>query len=168
MARKKVKIKILVLDEKYKPEFKVDQEFSNCMDLKACLPEKDYRGQNLQLWPGEVATIRTGVKLELPEGYEGVIRPRSGLSREYGIMIVNSPGTVDTGYRGELMIVLSNIRHTVKGWGGPDKNRKPYLIKDGDRIAQLGIREVPLVSVEYVEEISETKRGAKGFGSTGK
>lgn len=164
------KVKIKVKDEKYKPEFKGDQKYSNCMDLKAYLPD-DERGnpQRIELNPGEVMAVHTGVFLELPVGFEAVVRPRSGLALKEGITVVNSPGTIDTGYRGEIIVILSNTKIQVPNWSGyMEKNTKPYVIQDGDRIAQLAIREVPKVEVEYVEELTETDRGDKGFGSTGR
>ena len=164
------KVKIKVKGEQYKPEFKGDQKYSNCMDLKAYLP-KDERGnaQRIELNPGEVLAVNTGVFLELPEGFEAVVRPRSGLALKEGITIVNSPGTIDTGYRGEIIVVLTNTKLQVPNWSGYlERNTQPYVIQDGDRIAQLAIREVPKVEITYVEELSESDRGEQGLGSTGK
>lgn len=154
----------------YKPEFKNGQESSVCMDLKAKIdaPKRFMAGQ-LELHPGQVVAVSTGVYLELPPGWEAEVRPRSGLAKEYGISVVNTPGTIDTGYRGEIIVLLTNLRHlSTSGYGGyMAKSNKPYIIQDGQRIAQLAIREVPEVSVEFVDELSETERGDKGFGSTG-
>lgn len=168
--RKKAKVKIKCENPDYLPEFKGDQTYSNCMDLKAYLP-KDAKGRDqwVDLYPGEIYAVPTGVYLELPEGYEAQVRARSGLALNHGIGLVNGIGTIDTGYRGEIKVILTNQRHMKQNWSGyAEQNREPYRIKDGDRIAQLAIREVPLVEVEIVEEISSTERGEKGFGSTGK
>mgnify|MGYP003134966043 CR=1 FL=1 len=175
MPRKKAKVKIKAVSEEYKPVFAYGESQSNCMDLRAYIKEtpglNSWNGGNsVNLYPGQVVTIRTGVFLELPEGYEALVRPRSGLAKEHGITLVNSPGTIDSGYRGEILVIVSNMRHTMEAWGGyPERNHTPYVISDGDKIAQIAIREVPLLDVEFVEELEEnTVRGGKGFGSSGK
>ena len=175
MRQQIAKVKIRVEGgDKYKPEFQGDQKYSVCMDLKAKLP-KDRKGNlaRLRIYPGEVAEVHTGVFLELPEGFEAEIRPRSGLALKDGVTVINSPGTIDTGYRGELIIGLTNLKHSnVDTFSGmPDKNHLPCRIEDGDRIAQLAIREIPKVEVEWIEkkeELTSTARGNKGIGSTGK
>jgi len=105
--------------------------------------------------PGKREMIQTGLAMAIPLGYEGQVRPRSGLAKKYGIMVVNSPGTVDSHYRGEVCVLL--INH------GED----PFVIKKGDRIAQLLIKKVERATFEEVLVLDETVRGADGFGSTG-
>ena len=119
------------------------------LDLCAAL------GEPVLLAPGQHRLFPTGMCLEIPEGFEGQVRPRSGLALRHGITVLNSPGTIDADYRGELGIVL--INH------GPN----PVEIKPLDRIAQLVIAPVVQVQVEVVAALSETDRAAGGYGSTG-
>ena len=105
--------------------------------------------------PGELAMIPTGIRLEIPEGYEGQIRPRSGLALNHRIIIPNAPGTIDADYRGEILIMLMNM--------GTD----PFSLSFGDRIAQLVFVPVAHANFEPVKELTPTKRGTGGFGSTG-
>ena len=109
------------------------------------------------LEPGERAMIPTGLAVAIPRGYAGFVLPRSGLASRRGISLVNSPGLVDSGYRGEMSIVMINT----------DK-REAFHIKRGDRIAQLVIQRVEEVTLIRTEELDDTSRGAGGFGSTGK
>ena len=109
--------------------------------------------------PGDRLLVGTGIAVEIPPGYEGQIRPRSGLAIQHGIGIVNSPGTVDSDYRGEVKVILIN------------HGSERVHIKRGDRIAQLVIQAVPtvqLLRVVNLSEIDDTERGVRGFGSTGK
>ena len=106
--------------------------------------------------PGERALVPTGLALALPEGYVGLVHPRSGLAVKHGITIVNAPGTVDSGYRGEIMVTLLNTDPT-----------KPFQIKRGDRIAQLVIQRYEQANFVVVTELDETERGVSGFGSSG-
>lgn len=99
--------------------------------------------------------VPTGIAIGLESGWEAQIRPRSGLAARNGISILNSPGTIDSGYRGEIKIILMN------------NSDNPFPIKKGDRIAQIAIREIPLITFEEVEDLDETERGSNGFGSTG-
>lgn len=110
----------------------------------------------IELWPGSDAMVPTGVIAEIPNGYVGLVFPRSGLSSKHGITLKNSVGVIDSGYRGVIHAPLYNI------------GEKPYIIKRGERICQLVI--VPCARVECVEvdELSKTKRGSSGFGSSGK
>jgi dUTP pyrophosphatase len=110
----------------------------------------------VHLRPGERATIRTGVSIALPDGFVGFVVPRSGLAARHGITIVNSPGTVDAGYRGEIRITLLNTDSSV-----------PYPVAVGDRIAQLIV--MPIVQAKFVpvETLPGSHRGSSGFGSTG-
>ncbi|MCZ7470413.1 dUTP diphosphatase [Agrobacterium sp. O3.4] len=121
------------------------------MDLRAAVPAD----QPLTLKPGERALVPTGFIFEIPQGYEAQIRPRSGLAIKNGITCLNSPGTVDSDYRGEVKVILANL--------GQDD----FTIERGMRIAQMVIAPVTQVTVSEVTETSETARGAGGFGSTG-
>lgn len=107
------------------------------------------------LAPGGRLLVPTGFSIELPNGWEGQVRPRSGLALRHGITLLNSPGTVDSDYRGEVAVVVVN------------HGDEPFEIRRGDRIAQLVLAPVARVEVEEVEALSETARGAGGFGSTG-
>ena len=112
MPKKPIKVKIKAISEEYRPTFAYSQSESNCLDLRAYIPEKEWGKpeQTIEVFPGHIVTIRTGVSLELPDGYEAVVRPRSGLAKEHGISLVNSPGTIDTGYRGEILLIVTNLR----------------------------------------------------------
>jgi dUTP pyrophosphatase len=121
------------------------------LDLVAAVP----REQPVKLPPGARALIPTGFALELPQGYEAQVRPRSGLALKAGVTLLNSPGTIDTDYRGEVMVIM--INHGVE----------PFLVQRGDRIAQLVVAPVSHVEIVAVEALAETERGQGGFGSTG-
>lgn len=108
------------------------------------------------LQPMERALIKTGLFIELPEGFECQVRPRSGLAFKHGITVLNSPGTIDADYRGEIGVLLINLSNT------------PFTIEDGERVAQLVFAEYKQVKWETTSELNETERGAGGFGSTGK
>ncbi len=109
----------------------------------------------LEVAPGERALVPTGLALEIPSGWEGQVRPRSGLAYRLGLTLPNSPGTIDSDYRGEVKVIVQNL------------GEAPIGIDRGDRIAQLVIGRVPRVSFEVVDELGDTDRGAGGFGSTG-
>jgi dUTP pyrophosphatase len=114
-------------------------------------------GESLLIKPGERVLIPTGLSMEIPFGFEIQVRPRSGLSFKTGLMVLNSPGTIDSDYRGEVKIILGNL------------SDKEEVINHGDRVAQLVIAPVIQALFEVTsEELSETARGAGGFGSTGK
>jgi dUTP pyrophosphatase len=119
------------------------------MDLRAAVTAE------VVLRPMERKLIPTGFRIELPEGYEAQVRPRSGLALKYGVTMVNTPGTIDSDYRGELSVILINL-------GAED-----FTIKRGDRIAQMVIAPVTRVLLEEVSEVNETTRGSGGFGHTG-
>lgn len=125
-------------------------EGSAGMDLRAQLNEA------VLLQPLERKLIPTGLFIELPEGYEAQVRPRSGLAINQGITCLNSPGTIDSDYRGEIKIILINL------------GNEPQEIKQGDRIAQLVISKVEQAALNLVEDIALTERGTGGFGHTGK
>lgn len=121
------------------------------MDVYAWLPEGD-----ITLQPGERALIGTGLFMELPRGYECQVRPRSGLALRHGISIVNSPGTIDADYRGEIGIILINL------------GQEPFTVTTGERICQIVVKEYVPVQWHQVDEIDDdTERGDGGFGHTG-
>ena len=105
--------------------------------------------------PGSVSLIRTGIALELGCGFEAQVRSRSGLAASKGVFVLNSPGTIDSDYRGEIKVVLANF--------GPE----PHVVKPGDRIAQMVFMQLPEVTLDDVSELSVTERGEGGFGSSG-
>jgi dUTP pyrophosphatase len=109
----------------------------------------------VELRPGARALIPTGFALELPHGYEAQVRPRSGLALKYGVTLLNTPGTIDSDYRGELMVILIN------------HGAEPFTVRRGDRIAQLVIAPVAQVEIAAADELETTTRGEGGFGSTG-
>jgi dUTP pyrophosphatase len=121
------------------------------MDLRAALPP----GETLRLMPGERKLVPTGLVMQLPAGYEAQVRPRSGLAARHGVTVLNSPGTVDSDYRGEIKVILINL-------GSED-----FAIRHGDRIAQIVIAPVTRAALAEAETLDETARGAGGFGSTG-
>lgn len=108
------------------------------------------------LEPGERAAVSTGIAVAVPDGWVGLVHPRSGLSLREGVTVVNAPGTVDSGYRGELKVLLVNL------------GDRPVEISRGERIAQLVLQRVGRAVVEEVDELDDTTRGAGGFGSTGR
>jgi len=120
------------------------------MDLCASL-----EGGEVTLEPGGWRLVPTGIAIALPEGYEAQIRPRSGLALKQGVTLLNSPGTVDADYRGEIGVIMINLGH------------EPCVIKDGDRIAQLVVHQVCRAELQEVEELPPSSRGAGGFGHTG-
>ena len=121
------------------------------MDLLAAVP----RGAPLRLSPAKRVLVPTGLILELPPGLEAQVRPRSGLALRHGITVLNSPGTIDCDYRGEVMVLLANLGDA------------PFRIERGERIAQLVVARVEQACLVEVAELASTKRGAGGFGSTG-
>ncbi|KQB99536.1 dUTP diphosphatase [Pedobacter sp. Hv1] len=120
------------------------------MDLRA------FTNEEITIKPLQRLLVPTGLHIELPIGYEAQIRPRSGLAYKHGIGIVNSPGTIDADYRGEIKVLLVNLSDTA------------FVINNGDRIAQMVIAKHETISWESVEELSDTARGAGGYGHTGK
>jgi dUTP pyrophosphatase len=111
--------------------------------------------QPITLGPGERGAVPTGIALEIPDGYEGQVRPRSGLARKHGVTLVNAPGTIDSDYRGEVTVLLVNLGAVA------------HTIVPGDRVAQLVIAPVTKVLLEETDDLSGTVRGAGGFGHTG-
>lgn len=120
------------------------------LDLCAALDEA------ITLAPGASAAIGTGLAMAIPAGYEGQVRPRSGLAKNHQVTVLNAPGTIDSDYRGHCMVLLIN------------HGREPFAIKTGDRIAQLVIAPVAQAELVEVDELDDTERGAGGFGSTGR
>jgi dUTP pyrophosphatase len=122
------------------------------LDLRADLEP----GESLTLSPLERRLVPTGLKIELPEGYEAQVRPRSGLALKHGLTCLNSPGTIDADYRGEIQVLLVNLSDA------------PVTLSRGERIAQLVVAQVTRASLEEVQSLSESDRGPGGFGSTGR
>ncbi len=131
---------------------------------EAVIPERAYFGdagldlaacERVELAPGERATIGTGLAVAIPEGHAGFVQPRSGLAARHGISLVNSPGLIDSGYRGELRVVVLNT----------DKHNS-FTIEPGMRIAQLVVMRLPEVELVEVEALPESDRGGRGFGSS--
>jgi dUTP pyrophosphatase len=122
------------------------------LDLLAAVPE----GSPLILLPGQRALVPTGLTIALPPGYEAQVRPRSGLASKHGVTVLNSPGTVDADYRGEIGVILIN------------HGEAPFPIRRGERIAQMVIAPVVRAELAPATELSATKRGGGGFGSTGR
>jgi dUTP pyrophosphatase len=128
---------------------KYESEGASGMDLRA------YLDSDIIVKPMERVKISTGLRIEIPAGFEAQVRPRSGLAIKYGLTVLNSPGTIDSDYRGEIEIILVNL-------GAQD-----VIIKDGQRIAQLVIAPVCLALVTETDKLEESPRGSAGFGSTG-
>jgi dUTP pyrophosphatase len=116
-----------------------------------------YADEAMRLEPGERRSVGTGVAVELPAGTAGLVLPRSGLAARHGITLVNAPGLIDAGYRGELRVLLLNTDRS-----------EPFTVEPGDRIAQLVLVRVEAEELEEVAELDETTRGVGGFGSTGR
>jgi len=125
------------------------------LDIAACLPRADIDAPAILLLPGRIAKIPTGIALAIPPGYEGQVRPRSGLSTKHGVTVPNAPGTIDADYRGELFVALINL------------GQEPFEIRHGMRVAQLVIAPVAHAAIVVADELDPTSRGEGGFGSTG-
>jgi dUTP pyrophosphatase len=132
---------------------------------EAVLPERAYHGdagldlaacERVELAPGERAVVGTGLAVSIPQGYAGFVQPRSGLADRHGISIVNSPGLIDSGYRGELKVILINSDRS-----------EPFVVEAGMRIAQLVVLAVPELELNEVDELPLTERGVRGHGSSG-
>jgi dUTP pyrophosphatase len=130
----------------------------------AIVPERAYSGdagldlsscERIELAPGERALVGTGLAVAIPEGYAGFVQPRSGLAARHGLSVVNSPGLVDSGYRGELRVVLLNT-----------DTKEPFVVEPGMRIAQLVVLPVPEVELVEVDGLPASDRGVRGFGSS--
>ena len=143
----KVKVKIINKSSNALPEYATP--LSAGMDLRANISE------SIILQPMERRLIPTGIFLQLPEGYECQIRPRSGLALKHGITVLNSPGTIDADYRGEVCVILANM------------SSQPFTIEKGERICQMVVARHASVNWDEVDVLDETERGAGGFGHTG-
>lgn len=143
-----MKLKIINKSNNPLPEYKT--EGASGMDLLSSNQE------DIVLQPLERTLVPTSLFIEIPEGYEGQIRARSGLSIKHGITLINAIGTIDSDYRGELKIPVVNL------------SNEPYTVRSGERIAQLVIAKYEKVTLVEVEELNDSTRGAGGFGSTGK
>ena len=122
---------------------------SSGLDLRAAVVD------DITLQPGDIELIPTGLSISIPRGYEAQVRPRSGLALRHGLGLVNSPGTIDADYRGELGVIAINL------------GKKPLTIRRGDRIAQMVVNKIAQVKVEEVDELDPTIRGSGGFGHSG-
>ena len=131
---------------------------------EAVLPQRAYAGdagldlaacERVEVPPGERAIVHTGLAVAIPDGYAGFVQPRSGLAMRHGIALVNSPGLVDSGYRGELLVNLVNH----------DEN-EPFVVEPGMRVAQLVVLRIPELELVEVDELPESERGVRGFGSS--
>jgi len=131
---------------------------------EAVVPERAYPGdagldlsscERVELQPGERALVRTGLAVAIPEGHAGFVQPRSGLAAKHGITIVNTPGLIDSGYRGELQVALLNT-----------DARETFVVEEGMRIAQLVVLALPQVELVEVDALPESERGSRGFGSS--
>ena len=142
-----LKIKVVNRGHQQLPAYATPQ--SAGMDLRANLDEP------LTLHPFERKLVKTGLFIALPEGYEAQVRPRSGLALKYGITVLNTPGTIDADYRGEVGVLLINL------------SQEDFVIEDGERIAQMVIARHEQGEFVVVEELDETERGAGGYGHTG-
>lgn len=143
-----MKIPVIYSGKHALPQFETTQ--SAGMDLRANIDAP------VVLQPGDRALIPTGIKMALPDGYEAQIRPRSGLAYKHGITVLNSPGTIDADYRGDVGVLLIN------------HGREAFTVEDGMRVAQMIVAQYSQFEWESVEDLDETARGAGGFGSTGK
>ncbi len=143
-------ITVKIINRSHHPLPAYETPLSAGMDLRA------YLDAPVILQPGERTLISTGLYMALPPGYEAQIRPRSGLAIKHGITLLNSPGTIDADYRGEIKIILANL------------SQEPFTVNDGDRIAQMVIARFEQADWQPVDRLDETQRGEGGFGSTGK
>ena len=142
--------KVNVINKSKHPLPRYETIYSAGMDLRANIDEP------VVLKPLERTVIKTGLFIELPKGYEAQIRPRSGLAANYGVTLVNSPGTIDSDYRGEIGVIMVNL--------SSDK----FIVNDGERVAQMIVAKYKRVKWNEVEKLGGTDRGTGGFGSTGK
>lgn len=142
-----MKVKVINKSKHALPEY--ETPYSAGMDLRANIDEP------ITLGPLERILVPTGLFIELPAGYEAQIRPRSGLAIKYGISLVNTPGTIDADYRGEIKVIMVNLSNT------------PFVINDGERVCQMVVAKHERVDWEMTDKLNETERGAGGFGHTG-
>ena len=143
-------MKVKIINKSHHPLPEYATPFSAGVDLRANIDNP------ITLNPLERTLVPTGLYLELPQGYEAQIRPRSGLALKHGLTVLNSPGTIDADYRGEIRVILVNL------------SNESFVINDGERICPMVIAEHAQVEWEQVDSINDTERGAGGFGHTGK
>ena len=148
-------MKVQVVNKSSNPLPKYSTEYSAGMDLRANLKDEEGNDKVISIVPGERVLIPTGLYLSIPYGYEGQIRPRSGLAIKYGITVLNTPGTIDADYRGEICVCLIN------------HSKHSFNLHHGDRIAQIIFSKVEQAILVEVSELVNTKRGTGGFGHTG-
>jgi len=141
---------VKIINRSHHPLPKYETAQSAGLDLKAYLPDGP-----VTLRPLERGLVKTGLFIELPAGYEAQVRPRSGLALKKGVTVLNSPGTIDADYRGEICVILINLSQDV------------FVINDGERIAQMVVARHEQAELVEVKELSDTERGAGGFGHTG-
>ena len=145
---KQVEVKMVLERGFHEPVYASEQAAG--MDVRA------YISEPVTIKPMERKLIPTGIKMAIPEGYEVQVRPRSGLALKHGITVLNTPGTVDADYRGDIGVILINL------------SNEDYIVNPSERIAQLVLNEVPQMKLIKVDTLDETERGAGGFGHTGK
>jgi dUTP pyrophosphatase len=143
-------MEVKIINQSHHPLPAYETNASAGMDLKA------YISTSISVQPSDTVVIPTGLFMELPIGFEAQIRPRSGLAAKHGITVLNSPGTIDADYRGEIKVILIN------------HGKKEFVINDGERIAQMVITQHERVVWKETKQLEESERGAGGFGSTGK
>lgn len=143
-----MKVRIINKSEHQMPEYAT--AMSAGMDLRANLPDGD-----VELRPLERRLIPTGLHIALPDGYEAQIRPRSGLAAKYGVTVLNTPGTIDADYRGEIKVILVNL------------SNETFMVKNGERVCQMVVAKYEKVEWEETDNLDDTERGEGGFGHTG-
>jgi len=141
---------VKIVNQSNNPLPEYSTAFSAGMDLRAFLPEE------ITLKPLQRTLVPTGIFIELPQGYEAQIRPRSGMAIKHGLSVLNTPGTIDADYRGEIKVIMVNL------------SDEPYTIKNGERICQMIVAKHETVEWSCADSLGETNRGAGGFGHTGK
>lgn len=143
-------MKVKIINKSHHPLPQYETAQSAGLDLRAFLPEGP-----IELQPLQRGLVKTGLFIELPVGYEAQVRPRSGLALKKGITVLNSPGTIDADYRGEICVILINL------------SQEPFVINDGERIAQMVVARHEQAELIEVETLTDTERGEGGFGHTG-
>lgn len=148
-------MRVQIVNKSSNPLPTYSTEYSAGMDLRANLKDEEGNNKGISIVPGARVLIPTGLYISIPYGYEGQIRPRSGLAMRYGITVLNTPGTIDADYRGEIGVCLINHGNDT------------FDVHHGDRIAQIVFAQVEQVALVEVSELVNTKRGTGGFGHTG-
>lgn len=148
-------MRVQIVNKSFNPLPTYSTEYSAGMDIRANLKNDEGNDETISIAPGERVLIPTGLYLSIPYGYEGQIRPRSGLALKYGITVLNTPGTIDADYRGEIKVCLINHGNDT------------FDVHHGDRIAQIVFAKVEQAILVEASELVDTKRGTGGFGHTG-